>query len=424
MQRTFGTCGQRVAVAAAAVILAACTLEKQTQPSLIGPAEGGLSITMTALPDSLPRDGSSQSVVTLTARDSQGRPIAGRRLSLSLGINAPQGSTISATEVTTGSNGEATFAVGAPIAGSLGDITVIATPVGSDASNIVPRQISIRALPKNNAAPQFPNPPFNVSCANGLTTNCTADPEVGQTVVFDATGVTDEGVSCNSCTFSWNFGGEGTATGQIVGHAFGSGGTFVVTLTVTDSGGISNSAQRNINVSSPGPASVDFNFAPTPVIAGQAATFTATTTPAPNHRIVSYSWSWGDGTSSQTSAASIQHTYATYGPFLVSLTVRDDLSQSSTAYKPITVSSGLTAAFTTNKSGTTVTFDASTSSSQVASTITDYAWDFESDGTYDSNGSSPITSRDYGSNGTYKATLRITDNRGVTATSSATITIP
>ena len=71
-----------------------------------------------------------------------------------------------------------------------------------------------------------------------------------------------------------------------------------------------------------------------------------------------------------------------------------------------------------------MTFDASTSSSQVASTITDYAWDFETDGTYDTNGASPITAHDYGSNGTYRATLRITDSRGVTATLTQTITIP
>ena len=75
------------------------------------------------------------------------------------------------------------------------------------------------------------------------------------------------------------------------------------------------------------------------------------------------------------------------------------------------MSSGLTAAFTTSISGTTVTFDGSTSSSQVASTITDYAWDFTSDGTYDTNGSSPTTSNDYGASGTYRVTLKITDNR-------------
>jgi len=404
--------------------MSACGLDKQTQPSLIGPAEGGLAITMTALPDSLPRDGSSQSVVTLTARDSQGRAVGGQRLSVSLGVNAPQGATISATEVVTGSTGQTSFAVGAPIASSIGDITVVATPVGSDAANIVPRRISIRALPQNNSLPQFPSPPFHVSCASGLNGNCTTDPEVGQVVTFDATGVTDEGVSCNSCLFSWNFGSEATASGQVVSHTFGSAGTFVVTLTVTDAGGLTNSAQRNVNVTVPGPATVSINASvPDPPIAGQAATFTATTTPAPGHRIVSYSWSWGDGTSSQTGAASIQHTYATYGPFLVSLTVRDDLNQSSTAYKPIVVSSGLTATLTWTPTspnvGQTVTFTASNVSSSVGSTITSYLFDF-GDGTNQSS-LYPIAKHEYSKSDAFVVKLTITDDKGRTFTTDPQI---
>ena len=416
--------GQRVAIAAAAVILAACSLEKQTQPSLIGPAEGGLAITMTALPDSLPRDGSSQSVVTLTARDSQGRVVGGQRLSLSLGINAPQGATISANEVVTSSAGQASFAVGAPIAGSIGDITVVATPVGSNAANMpLARQISIRALPQNNSVPRFPSPPFTVTCTN-LSTNCTTDPEVGQVVTFDATGVTDEDVICNSCLFTWNFGGEGTASGQMVSHAFGSPGTFVVTLTVADAGGVTNSAQRNITVTSPGPATVSIDTPlPDPPIAGQAATFRAIATAASGHRIVSYSWSWGDGTSSQTSSASIQHTYANYGPVLVSLTVRDDLNQSSTAYKPITVSSGLTATLTWSPAspsvGQTVIFTASNAVSSVGSTITNYLFDF-GDGTNQSS-LYPTAKHEYEKSDAFVVKLTVTDDKGRTFTTAPQI---
>ena len=71
-----------------------------------------------------------------------------------------------------------------------------------------------------------------------------------------------------------------------------------------------------------------------------------------------------------------------------------------------------------------MTFDASGSSSQVASTITDYAWDFDGDGSYDTNGSNPIVSHDYGANGTFRVTLKITDNRGATQTSTQTVTLP
>ena len=436
MQRTtFRSRAQWAAVAVAAVLASACGLDKQTQPSLIGPSQTGLAINLTASPDSLPRDGSSQSVITVVARDSQGRPIVGQRFSLALDTNAPQGASVSTTEVVTNSNGQATFTVQAPFAGSIGDITVVATPVGSDAANTIPRVVFIRALPQNNAAPQFAGTPFLVSCAG--VTPCITNPEVGEVVTFDgschpsdcsSSGVTDEGSPCNSCSFTWNFGGDGTSSGQIVTHAFGAPGTFVVTETVRDAGGVTSVAQRSITVTSLTiPTALSVSSSPNPPIAKQAATFTASATASPNHRIVSWQFSWGDGDSNSSASPVIQHTYSQGGNFLLTLTVRDDVGQSASRSQVITVSSGLTAAFTFQPAnptaGQTVTFDASTSSSNTASTITDYAWDWETDGTYDTNGSSPTATHSFGS-GTSRVTLRITDNRGAQQTVTQTITVP
>lgn len=436
MQRTtFRTRAQWAAVAMAAVLASACGLDKQTQPSLIGPAQTGLAINLTASPDSLPRDGSSQSVVTVTARDAQGRAIAGQRLSVTLGPNAPQGAIVSTSEIVTNSNGQASFTVQAPVANSFGDITVFATPVGSDAANTTTRIVSIRALPQNNAAPQFSAIPFLVTCAG--VTPCITNPEIGEVVTFDgschpadcsSSGVTDEGSPCNSCTFTWNFGGDGTASGQIVTHAFGVAGTFVVTESVRDAGGTVSVAQRSVTVAAVTiPTALTVTASPNPPIAKQAATFTASATVSQNHRVVSWQFSWGDGDNSTTGSPVIQHTYSSGGNFLLTLTVRDDMGLSATHSQVITVSSGLTAAFTFQPAnptaGQTVTFDASTSASNRASTITDYAWDWESDGTYDTNGSSPTATHSFGS-GTFRVTLRITDNGGVQQTVTQTVTVP
>ena len=415
MQRPSRTRAHRTAVAITAMLMSACGLDKQTQPSLMGPADGGQSIQMTAVPDQLPRDGSSQSVVTVIARDPSNRPLVGQRLILSLSSSSPAGAALSQTEVTTNSQGTATFSVGAPTSGSMGNsILVIATPVGTNADNTNVRIMSIAVNPSNATAP------------NAQFTWSPPSPDMGQTVTFDASSTTDEGASCTSCSFTWDFGDSTTGTGRVVTHVFGAGGTYTVTLIATDSVGTSSTPLRQpVTVSATTiPTSVSVTASPNPPIAKQAATFTANATAAANHHIVSYQFSWGDGDTSTTSSPVIQHTYSQSGAYLITLTVRDDLNQSSTGYTTINVSSGLTAAFTTTKSGTTVSFDASTSSSQVASTITDYAWDFDGDGSYDSNGSSPITAKDYGSNGTYRATLRITDSRGVTATLSQTITLP
>jgi PKD repeat protein len=400
-------------LAAVAIALSACSLDKQEMPALSGPSGLALSLSMAATPDQIPRDGSSQSVVTITARDPQGTPIVGLHISLALGSNAPQGASVSQSEVVTGSTGQATFAVTAPVLGSTGNILITATPVGTNAGNAVGRIIQIIATPQNGTVP------------TAAFTFSPALPDVGQVVTFNASTTQDEGVSCTSCTFDWNFGGEGTASGIIATHAFTSGGAYIVTLTATDSGGSANTTQQTVTVSAPSiPTGVSVTSSPGTPIAKQAATFTALATAATNHRIVSYQFVWGDGDSSTQASAIIQHTYAQAGSYLLTLTVRDDLGQSTTTNTVITVSSGLTATFSTSKSGTTVTFNASGSSSSVASTITDYAWDFDNDGTYDTNGSSATVSHDFGANGTYPVTLRITDSRGVQATFSQSVTLP
>lgn len=70
----------------------------------------------------------------------------------------------------------------------------------------------------------------------------------------------------------------------------------------------------------------------------------------------------------------------------------------------------------------TVNFDA-TGSNDPDGTITEYAFDFEGDGTYDVSGASPTAQYTYSSAGTYTATLRVTDNRGGQAQDTLVITV-
>ena len=431
----FGALGPWVAATAAAVLLAGCGLEKQTQPSLTGPSNGGLSITMTASPDSLPRDGSSRSVITITARDAQGAAVVGQRLTLTLGVNAPQGATVSTNEVTTNSSGQATFTVTAPVANSFGDITVLATPVGSDAANSLPRVVSIRALPENSAAPQFAATPFTVTC-NGVSP-CVTTPVVGEVVTFDgschpsscsSSGVTDEGQPCNACSFTWNFGGDGFASGQIVRHQFTTPGTFVVTETVTDAGGSSAVAQQSIAVVADGgvPTATISSINPNPPVAGQPSIFTASATASTNHRIISYTWSWGDGSSDTTTGnTTVQHTFSDSGRFFVTLTVRDDLGQTMQAFQNVTVSSGLVASFIANQvppnTNHQVNFDASASVSNTGTKITTYTWDFGDGGVSDSG--NPTTTHSFAAAGSYTVKLTITDDRGRTASTQQSVTV-
>ena len=71
--------------AAGAVILAlgllaspGCVLDKDKPPALIGPSETGISVQLSALPDTVNADGVSQSTVELVLRDQNGAPAPGR----------------------------------------------------------------------------------------------------------------------------------------------------------------------------------------------------------------------------------------------------------------------------------------------------------------------------------------------------------
>ncbi len=404
-----------VALVVAVMGTTACSLDKQERPPLSGPSGLGLNVTMTASPDQLPRDGTSQSVVTLTVLDATGKPVANQRLTLSLPVNAPAGSALSATDVTTNANGQLTFAVTAPLPGSLGNIVILATPFGTDSNNAASRSIQITALPLNSTVPV---------ASFTFTPN---SPEVGQVVTFNASGTTDEGRNCtDQCTFVWDFGDEGKVSGRIATHTFLSGGNHLVILTVTDSAQSVGTSERTIAIGAPGPATVSFTVAPVSPIAGQTATFTATATPAANHRIVSFVWSWGDGSASQTTAAStIQHNFDLTGAFPrtfpVTLTVKDDLGQSATTTNAVVVTSGLAAVLTQSPTGSvpvgqTIFFDGSGSTSSTGTKITNYLFDF-GDGNSQSS-SFPAAKHEYAATGSYLVKLTITDEKGRTASTT------
>jgi PKD repeat protein len=320
-------------VAALAAAATACTLEKQSAPSFIGPSEFSTSVTFVATPDTLPRDASSQSVVVLTARDPQNRPISGQRFTLRLTgdgsvTGVPVGATLSASEVVTDGEGRATFGVTAPQPGSVGNsVIVVATPVGTNADNASTRSIGIALTPFNRTAP---SPDFDFS---------PEAPEIGQLVTFDASETRDEGVLCNElCTYEWDFGDGSTATGRIVSHQFQSSGDFSVRLTVTDPAGTTTAIRATVGVGFVNPPIVTFTFSPAAPAEGQTMTFTATATPSANHRIVTYTWSWGDGKpNTQTGSPVVQHTFDSPGTYTVSVTVTDDLGQTAKATQTLTV---------------------------------------------------------------------------------------
>ena len=82
MRVSLGSAGLRpllAFVAALGVVTAGCGLDDVQDPPLIGPSETGLSVQLTALPDTLNADGVSQAVVQMVLRNSAGQVVPGGR---------------------------------------------------------------------------------------------------------------------------------------------------------------------------------------------------------------------------------------------------------------------------------------------------------------------------------------------------------
>ena len=71
-------------------------------------------------------------------------------------------------------------------------------------------------------------------------------PRVGETVTFDGSSSTPNGGTITK--YEWDFGDSGTATGQVVTHAYSSKGLYTVTLNVTDNEGLWDIEQKQIQV--------------------------------------------------------------------------------------------------------------------------------------------------------------------------------
>jgi PKD repeat protein len=238
-----------------------------------------------------------------------------------------------------------------------------------------------------------------------------ADPTSGNaplTVTFTniSTGTVD--------SFGWDFDGDGGAdntTDNTATFVYTTEGTYNTTLTVTNAGGSDTiSVPITVGAALPNPPVAQFTANPTSGNAPLDVTFANTSTGT----VDSLSWDFnGDGTADNTTDNSATFTFAAEGTYNASLTVTN-AGGSDTIAVAITVSAAIpnapVADFTVDVSnGTaplTVTF---TNNSQ--GTIDSFAWDFNGDGTPDDTTSNPATFT-YNTEGTYNATLTVTNTGG------------
>ncbi|MFH1998830.1 MAG: PKD domain-containing protein, partial [Planctomycetota bacterium] len=133
----------------------------------------------------------------------------------------------------------------------------------------------------------------------------------------------------------------------------------------------------------------DYTYTPDPPVKGQTVTFDASPSTSPNGSITNYAWDLdGNGTDDKWGKV-VTWTYTQATTYHVKLWIQDSTGKTDVEWKYITVvePTGDPVAnytYTPNPpvKGQTVTFDGSLSTSPNGS-ITNYAWDFDGNGTDD-----------------------------------------
>jgi PKD repeat protein len=416
--------------AAALAVLAGCTVKDIDQPALAGPSTLATSISLKASPDTLIQDGASQSLITITALDAEGRPKnIPLRADITIdGIVQDYGRLSTKQPITNGTP----LVYTAPPTSSLATgqvaqtVTILVTPTdGSafDRRGEIARQVDIRLVPQGIILPTNPN----LVAAFTVTPD---SPQAFQTATFDASTTTNAGVSCGpSCSYAWNFGDGTTSAGISTTHAFRTVATFPVTLTATDARGASTVLTRSVTVAAPTPPVASFTISPTPAPTNVDVFFNASQSRAagPGRTIVSYAWNFGDG--STASGVTASHRYSGAGVFTVMLTVIDDAQATTQVTQNLTVGSNasqanaaLTATPSSGKPGQRVVFDASATTASTGATIVSYKFDFGDNGPQETS-AAPIQSHVYPVVGVFVASVEVTDSNGKTSTRTVTITI-
>jgi PKD repeat protein len=246
-------------------------------------------------------------------------------------------------------------------------------------------------------------------------------PNPGDVVTFNATASYSRLGTIVS--YTWDF-GDGNITMvdvAVITHAFSTGGSYDVNLTVTDETGLNGSVVHTINVGVP---MADFTFWPSAPNLGDAVIFDASASQDPDGTIVSYTWDFGDGNITMVDVAVITHIFSTTGNYNVNLTVTDNLGLKGSVVDAVTVYAPREAHFSFSPStpnvGDVVTFNASLSKDP-GGTIVNYTWNFDDGNITTVNVA--VIAHVFSLNGSYNVNLTITDNDGLKSWYNNTVNV-
>lgn len=155
-------------------------------------------------------------------------------------------------------------------------------------------------------------------------------------IVSSATGTVQAGSAVQftadspgrGLTYLWNFGDNTSLSGASVSHTYQNGGSYTVTLYVTDGINQSSTATQTVTVALLAPQA---SFTYTNNGYGYIAFDASGSTADPSTSIATYNWQFGDGYTDLTGNPQDSHSYSNYGSYTVTLTVTDASGQTSSS---------------------------------------------------------------------------------------------
>lgn len=254
-----------------------------------------------------------------------------------------------------------------------------------------------------------------------------SSPDPSDTVTFDASTSTPRwnGTAyVPIVNYTWDFDDSNITTTNVttVTHTFSTGGSYYVSLTVTDDTGLNASVVHTVNVGVP---VANFTFWPSKPNARDGIVFDATASSDPDG-IANYTWNWGGTSINVTANSMIAHTFPTAGSYNVNLTVTDNTGLKNSAEDTVTVYASREALFSFSPStpnvGDVVTFNASLSRDS-GGTIINYTWDFDDGNITMVNAPTDTIIHFFSASGSYNVNLTITDNDGLKSWHNNTVNV-
>lgn len=178
---------------------------------------------------------------------------------------------------------------------------------------------------------------FSVSAGPTITAHATpAAGDVGHPLDFNSS-LSSGGTP--PVSYLWEFGDGKSASTEDASHAYGTAGTFPVSVTATDADGVKTTARLSVTVVND--PTVAASLAPTSPGANQAATFFASVSGGTGP--FTYTWLFGD--KSGSALPDPVHVYNTSGTYTVSVWANDSVGGSAHASITVTVSAPTTSLF-------------------------------------------------------------------------------